>query len=155
MAQRQAVRPKSNEPELVSVIEAARRLGISEEAVRLRIHQGTLPAQKVGGRWIVELRPKVNPLRWLRWPTDMEILGLFIAIFGSAQILWFNLSWTIGAIISSFGLFIAYGIAQPRHHDDHADTPPKTPGWKGVSLNLHITAALIVFVCLALGARLR
>lgn len=44
-----------------SVPQAARRLGISERAVRKRIAAGTLHAERAGGRWWVWLEPEPVP----------------------------------------------------------------------------------------------
>lgn len=46
-------RPTTDRPIYESVKEAARRLGISENAVRLRIKRGTLPAEKIGEQWFL------------------------------------------------------------------------------------------------------
>lgn len=40
-------------PEVVTVKEAAERLGISKQAVLKRIHKGTLPAEKFGWQWMI------------------------------------------------------------------------------------------------------
>jgi excisionase family DNA binding protein len=48
------------QPERYSVVEAASLLGISERAVRKRIQAGTLPAERVDGRWRVALA-RVGP----------------------------------------------------------------------------------------------
>src|SRR5919199_1324959 len=49
---------------LVELTEAADRLGLSQEAIRKRIHRGTLAGRKVDGRWLVLLpedRPDIRP----------------------------------------------------------------------------------------------
>src|SRR5574341_436318 len=38
---------------LITSDEAARRLGVTERAVRKRIDSGTLPAKKISGRWLI------------------------------------------------------------------------------------------------------
>lgn len=50
---RQSAVDGDHRPDEVSVPEAALLLGISERAVRKRIAAGTLPARRVGGRWLV------------------------------------------------------------------------------------------------------
>lgn len=40
---------------MISVPEAAERLGVSEGRVRQRINDGSLPADKIGGRWVVHV----------------------------------------------------------------------------------------------------
>lgn len=52
----------------IGVSAAATRLGVSVEAVRKRIHRGSLPAEKVDGRWMVlfpapDAEPDVAPPR--------------------------------------------------------------------------------------------
>lgn len=47
----------SAEPVRCSVPEAARRLGITERAVRKRIQAGTMQAERVDGKWLVVLEP--------------------------------------------------------------------------------------------------
>ncbi len=42
-----------------TITDAARLLGVSENAVRKRIRRGTLPAQKQGDRWLVALPGQV------------------------------------------------------------------------------------------------
>lgn len=46
---------------MVSVPEAAERLRVSPARVRQRIDDGSLVAQKIGGRWIVDLSPHSPP----------------------------------------------------------------------------------------------
>src|SRR5947209_5741079 len=48
------------EPVRCSVPDAARRLGITERAVRKRIQAGTLPAERFEGRWLVMLSSDVT-----------------------------------------------------------------------------------------------
>jgi len=43
-------------PELVSVTEAAERLGVSRQAVLQRLESGSLPGTKVGKTWVVQER---------------------------------------------------------------------------------------------------
>jgi excisionase family DNA binding protein len=43
-------------PELVSVTEAAERLGVSRQAVLQRLASGSLPGTKVGTTWAVQER---------------------------------------------------------------------------------------------------
>ena len=60
--------------ELVSVSEAADRLGVSAVRVRQMIHAGRLPARKIAGRWTIEQsdlgrrrvvsRPMSEPMAW-------------------------------------------------------------------------------------------
>lgn len=40
-------------PPLLSVTEAAEEIGVSPQAVRLRLEAGTLPGTKVGATWVV------------------------------------------------------------------------------------------------------
>ncbi|MFV0428404.1 MAG: helix-turn-helix domain-containing protein [Arachnia sp.] len=40
-------------PELLSLTEAAERLGVSRQAIQSRIHYGSLPARKVGHIWAI------------------------------------------------------------------------------------------------------
>lgn len=39
---------------LISIREAARRLGIHEESLRRIVRIGTLPARKLGGQWYID-----------------------------------------------------------------------------------------------------
>src|SRR5215211_4162310 len=54
--------PNENQQRL-TVHDAARRLGISEDAVRMRVKRGTLPADKEGGRLYVllDIEPTSEP----------------------------------------------------------------------------------------------
>lgn len=47
--------------EAVDVPEAARRLGVTPDAVRSRLHRGTLEGEKVDGAWRVILPPAESP----------------------------------------------------------------------------------------------
>ena len=50
--------PPSQATDLVAthtIADAARLLGVSENAVRKRIRRGTLPARKEGDRWLVAI----------------------------------------------------------------------------------------------------
>lgn len=49
-------------PELVSVSEAARILGVSRQAILQRIDSGSLPASRIGAAWVLQ-RPAVEQLR--------------------------------------------------------------------------------------------
>jgi excisionase family DNA binding protein len=48
-------------PERMTVHDAARRLGISEDAVRMRVKRGTLEAEREGGRLYVVLDTEPTP----------------------------------------------------------------------------------------------
>jgi excisionase family DNA binding protein len=48
--------------EVVSVTEAARELGLSNNRVRELIHSGQLPAQKLGREWAI-LRPDLEQFK--------------------------------------------------------------------------------------------
>src|SRR5215217_3480471 len=54
--------PTTNQQRL-TVHDAARRLGISEDAVRMRVKRGTLPADKEGGRLhvLLDVEPTTEP----------------------------------------------------------------------------------------------
>lgn len=41
-------------PELVSITEAAKQLGVSRQAVHQRVESGSLPGQKVGTTWVIQ-----------------------------------------------------------------------------------------------------
>jgi hypothetical protein len=54
MCRDQAVlKEKPNRMAEMSILEAAGRLGVTENAVRKRIRRGSIPARKEGERWIV------------------------------------------------------------------------------------------------------
>ncbi len=44
-----------NDDELLTMTQAAERLGMHRTAVHKAVHQGRLPAQRVGSTWIVKL----------------------------------------------------------------------------------------------------
>lgn len=46
---------KGRDVDEVSIVEAAERLGVTENAVRKRIRRGSLPARKEGDRWLVTI----------------------------------------------------------------------------------------------------
>ena len=48
-------RPTTDRPTGVTLDQAAAELGLSREAVRLRVRRGTLPGERVDGRWVVYL----------------------------------------------------------------------------------------------------
>jgi excisionase family DNA binding protein len=48
-------------PELVSVTEAAAKLGVTRQAVLQRLESGSLPGQKVGNNWVVEYNALMTP----------------------------------------------------------------------------------------------
>ena len=43
----------NDQPEVITVQEAAERLGISQQAVLKRIQKGKLPAKKFGWQWMI------------------------------------------------------------------------------------------------------
>jgi hypothetical protein len=45
----------------LDIVDAAARLGLSIDAVRKRVQRGTLPAEKVDGRWLVVLPVHDSP----------------------------------------------------------------------------------------------
>src|SRR5687768_11379189 len=45
----------------ITISEAARRLGLSTDAIRSRLHRGTLPGRKVDGNWQVFLEQPSAP----------------------------------------------------------------------------------------------
>ena len=53
--------PTSDRPVYESVKDAARRMGLSDNAVRLRIKRGTLPAEKIGDNWFVAVGDDQRP----------------------------------------------------------------------------------------------
>ncbi|KQP81550.1 helix-turn-helix domain-containing protein [Aeromicrobium sp. Leaf291] len=50
-------------PELLSLTEAAERLGVSRQAVHQRIESGSLPAAKVGNGWAIAAAAVTPPAR--------------------------------------------------------------------------------------------
>jgi excisionase family DNA binding protein len=50
--------PTANQRQRLTVHDAARQLGVSEDAVRMRIKRGTLSSEKVEGRLYVYLTPE-------------------------------------------------------------------------------------------------
>ena len=54
--------PTSDRPVYESVKDAARRMGLSDNAVRLRIKRGTLSAEKIGDNWFVAVGDDQRPI---------------------------------------------------------------------------------------------
>lgn len=56
----------------VDVAEAARRLGVTPDAIRARLHRGTLKGEKVDGQWRVRLPAQENDQRDRFEPTGTQ-----------------------------------------------------------------------------------
>jgi len=67
--------------EAVTVKEAADRLGLSTEAVRMRLRRGTLAGRKAGGGWVVLLPPDATAVGT---PADRDQAGDATADQGGA-----------------------------------------------------------------------
>lgn len=70
---------------LISVSEAARRLGVGVQRVHQRIADGSLPAERVGSQWIVEeidvlpLLDRRGPGRPLSWRSSWALIAMAAA----------------------------------------------------------------------------
>ena len=60
----------------LSVPEAAERLGITPDAVRARLHRGTLEGEKVAGMWQVHLAPPPPPIPVGATGTQQDAAGI-------------------------------------------------------------------------------
>ena len=54
----------------VSIADAAERLGMTSEAIRMRLKRGTLPGAKIDGRWVVYLEATEHPPKHSEQPTE-------------------------------------------------------------------------------------